>query len=151
MDWDTIFRHHWEIYDADAVGKRIRKPGTSEAAIRDLEQKISFSFPTEFHDCYLAANGFGIDHLLLVPVELLPDFIADAKRLLTPRHKDIADRFFPFIDNECGPTGYFLELGGGLSPYLMLLEHDHDFDDPDVQFEDFLIHSAQSIWSYLTC
>lgn len=150
-DWDSIFEHHWDMYDPSCVGKRIRLPGTTDETIRDVERNLCFEFPSEFHECYLAANGFGIDGLLLVPIERLAQFITDSRAWLNKNHKDIGDRFFPFIDNERGPTGYFLEEDGQLSPYMMMMVRDRYCDDPNCDPDTFMELSAQSICDYLTC
>ncbi|MDV6034723.1 MAG: SMI1/KNR4 family protein [Phycisphaera sp. RhM] len=150
-DWDAIFQQHWDMYDPSFSGNRVRLLGTTTEAIHKLERALGFEFPAEFHDCYLAANGFGIDRLLLVPVEQIPGFISASRRWLSVGHKHIADRFFPFIDNEYGPTGYFLEEDGALSDCMFVAVRERYHDDPRFDPDAFMEPSAQSIWAYLTC
>ncbi|QDV88772.1 SMI1/KNR4 family protein [Planctomycetes bacterium TBK1r] len=149
--WDAIFQQHWEMYDPSFSGNRIRLPGTTNEAIRKVELELGLEFPPEFHDCYLAANGFGIDRLLLVPVEQIPSFISSSRTWLGADHQHIADRFFPFIDNEYGPTGYFLEEDGTLSDYMFVAVQERYHNDPRFDPDAFMEPSAQSIGSYLTC
>ena len=151
IHWDTIFKQHWEMYDPYFNGKRLRRPGTTDETINKLELSLGFQFPQEFHECYLAANGFGIDHLLLVPVEEIPSFISKTRKWISAGHKHIGDRFFPFIDNEYGPAGYFLEDDGKLSDYMFVAVQERYYDDPRFDPDAFMEPSAQSIWSYLTC
>ncbi len=149
--WDDIFQRHWDMYDPSFSGNRIRLPGTTTEAILKLERELGFEFPTEFHDCYLAANGLGIDRLLLVPVEQIPGFISVVRHWLGASHQHIADRFFPFIDSEYGPTGYLLEENGDLSDYMFRAVRKRYNDDRNIAPDAFVEPSAQSIWSYLTC
>lgn len=149
--WDAVFLQHWDMYDPLSSGKRVRLPGATREAIHSVELVLGLDFPSEFHDCYLAANGFGIDRLLLVPVEQIPGFISESRTWLSAGHKHIADRFFPFIDSEYGPTGYFLEDDGALSDYLVVVVRERYHDDPRFDPDAFMEPSAQSIWEYLTC
>lgn len=137
------------MYDLSFSGNRVRLPGTTTEAINKVERNLGFEFPPEFHDCYLAANGF--DRLLLVPVEQIPGFISASRTWLSAGHKHIADRFFPFIDNEYGATGYFLEGDGALSDYMSVAVQERYHDDPRFDPDAFMELSAQSIWAYLTC
>jgi hypothetical protein len=139
------------MYDPTFTGKRLRLPGTTNETIKRVENALGFEFPPEFHDCYLAANGFGIDHLLLLPVEDIPGFVSETRKWIRAGHPHIADRFFPFIDNEYGPTGYFLEDDGELSDYMFVAVQERYHDDPRFDPDAFMEPSAQSIWSYLTC
>ena len=151
IDWDEIFLGHWSTYDPHELGDRIRNPGTTESEIRRVELEIGFGFPEEFHDCYRAANGFGIDRLELVPIERIPEFIKATRSRISGSHKSIADRFFPFIDNKYGPTGYFLKMDGSISPQMRRMDLKDYYDNPRLDSEEFMKYTAESIWSFLTC
>ena len=82
----------------------MRKPGTTEDIIREVEQKIDFQFPEEFYDCYRVANGFGIT---LLPEMALKKEAADKRIQLFPMKAPGPSRELALVWRSTSPYGPF--------------------------------------------
>ena len=134
------------------------RPGAPEEDIAQLDRDIGLALPSEFKELYRAHNGVGVVHesepgkpiWTFVPTSDLASLMKGARSWFEEFHPDLASRFFPFIDWDCGDyTGYVVSPGGGLLEGLFTFSHELYQFRPDQAPETFLSRNYSCIKDFL--
>jgi cell wall assembly regulator SMI1 len=153
------FKELYQTYNGVGISSDSEntKPSAASTDIKQLgtqfEVQFGFQLPDDLKELYQAKNGAGMSsennkdvHWFFVPILSIPELITAARDWFQKTHADLANRFFPFIDWECGDyTGYLLPLSPDCPTKLHTFEHEsYEFDEAQ-QPDEFLYSNNSSI------
>lgn len=154
-DWhQDIINHHKLDYADDPASLRLGKPAAREA-IAAFEKSVGRTLPTEFHDLYQQYDGYGAavegeTNWFFVPLELLPELVADIRELFQETHPEIASRFVPIVDWSTGDaSGYLFSATGEVEPGIFMFEHESYTGEEDQDWSEFLFPVDEDLRTFL--
>ena len=157
-EWKSLVDTFFLKSDPNGDFRHIAKPPATADLIAATEAKIGVSIPDDLRSFYLCYNGIGLaggdepdTPRLILPVEDLPDFIAQGRSRFSDMHPDLASRFLPFLDWENGDVmGYLFQKDGALYPFLVTFMHEQYSFNSSQDAEDFLEQGPESLAELLT-
>ncbi len=134
--------HEW-AHQNDGYQLRFRD-GRLLAEIKSVEASIGFEFPSAVRAFYQEVDGFGVQHSssekiswFVVPIDRIATVTKKARDWFRETHPNEAERFFAFIDWNCGEyTGYLVRQRGD-HPTLVTFSHEEYEFDSNQNSDDF--------------
>ena len=107
------------------------QPPASSADLAFLHTLFGSAMSEEMRGFYEQMDGFGVESVadgtywFVTPIAKLPELIEHCRNWFRDTHPDLANRFFPFIDWNCGDySGFLLSVEKSPLDGLFTFEHE---------------------------
>lgn len=135
-NWIRIVENQHALDHSDNGHRLVLQPPASLDHLLAFRKLFGPAASMELQNFYEQIDGFGIEGTnhktswFLVPIEKLPELDKAGKDWFQETHPDLAKRFFPFIDWDCGDySGYLLSEEGKRLNGIFTFEHEeYEFD-----------------------
>ncbi|WAC19570.1 SMI1/KNR4 family protein [Luteolibacter sp. SL250] len=156
-NWRKIVESHHAWAHPDDDWRLITGPPAGAADLALLEELFGAALKDEIRGFYEQMDGFGITSdegrviWFVVPIAGLADTFEACRSWFRDTHPGLAERFFPFIDWECGDySGILLHEFGIPLEGIYEFEHEEYGFDEDQDGSDFLRSVYDSLREMLT-
>ena len=136
-NWKHIVESYHTWAHADDEYQLVVRPPASTGDLVLLDAWFGPAMSGEMRGFYELIDGFGVEpspdgvSWFVTPIAKLPELIEHCRSWFRDTHPDLANRFFPFIDWDCGDySGFLLSEDGTLLEGLYTFEHeDYEFEE----------------------
>lgn len=145
-DWLHVLTRHHAVAQADSGYEPIFGDPATQERLDEIQTQIGLPLPAELKDLYRSVDGYGLqlnrDRMLslwfIVPTSSLPGFVSAQRCAIASTHKNLSERYLPFIDWANGDSmGYLYDVNGSQMNGLHLFMHelyDHESDQAADEF-----------------
>jgi hypothetical protein len=147
QDWKNIVRDNHKRADPENENPLVLQAPASPHQIKAFQELFGPAASAELQDLYRQMNGYGIDGTKegimweIVPTEKLPVLLRESRYWIKKTHPDLAEKFFPFYDWNCGDfSGYLLSEDGTLLKGIYTFWHE-DYENDKKQDSSEFMHA----------
>jgi hypothetical protein len=135
----------------------VARPPASTTDLQSFKNLFGPAASAELSGFYEQMDGFGIEETpgvpswFISPIEKLPELIKQSRKWMKETHPDLAERFFPFVDWNCGDySGYLLSGDGTLLDGIFTFEHEEYKSEKGQDVPEFMYSLNGSLEEFLS-